>query len=604
MPGPFLVHRIDPIIGTVFGIHLWWYGLSYSLGFLNAHLFLRRQRATLGLSLRSIYSLTLCLALGVLAGGRALVVFDHEWTFYREHLALIPAVWLGGMATHGLLAGGCLGVFGYCVWRRLPFRTIFDALAIPAALIMGFGRIGNFIDGQIVGSVTSVPWAIQFPEADGFRHPVVLYDGLKNFLLVPLLLWAGRRRLPPGRLAALFVVLYAGLRIPIDLLREYPVNPLGLPTGEGFNVIMLVCRAAAARTQLVAGAAGRTIAPSREDEPAAPPGWRLPLFIAILLASLVIASDATRDIPALYGHRHAGLEVLSNISTPALSHLQSPATMRYRFGDFEADRIAYKASRGGTALDLTPKLLDLLFYLLDRPGQLVTKEELLDAVWPGANVTENAMAQAISDLREAIGDEAASPTYIRTIARRGYRFIAPVQSIPAGQLDRIVRSDYRCGGRRKRPAGAGCDGLRQPVRRSRSRLARRRHRGNRDQRPRLTRSLPRRGSLARPRGRSPDRRHDARGGQRRWMPGSWSPEDFSAAGRIFESPRGSWTSSAAMCWQTPKSTDRLRTSSSFRTASCAYLRASSASRRRPAPRGSACAKRPAWTRIARTWRAG
>lgn len=107
--------------------------------------------------------------------------------------------------------------------------------------------------------------------------------------------------------------------------------------------------------------------------------------------------------------------------------------MRYRFGDFEADRIAYKASRGGTALDLTPKLLDLLFYLLDRPGQLVTKEELLDAVWPGANVTENAMAQAISDLRETIGDEAASPTYIRTIARRGYRFIAPVQSIPAGQ---------------------------------------------------------------------------------------------------------------------------------------------------------------------------
>ena len=198
MPEPFLVHRIDPIIGTLFGLHVWWYGLSYALGFLNAHLFLRRQRAQLGLSLRSVYSLTLCLALGVLAGGRALVVFNHEWTFYREHPRLIPAIWLGGMATHGILAGGCLGVLGYCAWRRLPCRTVLDALAIPAAAIMGFGRIGNFIDGQIVGSVTSVPWAIQFPEADGFRHPVVLYDGLKNFLIIPILLWARRRGMPAG----------------------------------------------------------------------------------------------------------------------------------------------------------------------------------------------------------------------------------------------------------------------------------------------------------------------------------------------------------------------------------------------------------------------
>jgi len=109
--------------------------------------------------------------------------------------------------------------------------------------------------------------------------------------------------------------------------------------------------------------------------------------------------------------------------------------MHFRFGDFEADRIAYRVTRGGEALDLTPKLLDLLFFLLDRAGQLVTKEELLDGVWPGANVTENAMAQAISDLRESLGDEAASPTFIRTIARRGYRFIAPVQagSVAAGQ---------------------------------------------------------------------------------------------------------------------------------------------------------------------------
>jgi DNA-binding winged helix-turn-helix (wHTH) protein/Tfp pilus assembly protein PilF len=104
--------------------------------------------------------------------------------------------------------------------------------------------------------------------------------------------------------------------------------------------------------------------------------------------------------------------------------------MTFRFGPFEADRKAYRATRNGVALDLTPKLLDLLFHFLDRPGVLVTKEELLDSVWPGANVTENAMAQAVSDLREALGDDAASPTFIKTVSRRGYRFIADVQTAP------------------------------------------------------------------------------------------------------------------------------------------------------------------------------
>lgn len=307
-----MVHRIDPILFTIAGIHLWWYGLSYTMGFLNAHLFLRRQRERLGLSLRSSYSLTLCLAAGVLIGGRALVVFDHEWDFYREHLTLIPAVWLGGMATHGLLAGGCLGVFAYCLARHLPFRPIFDALSIPAALIMGFGRIGNFIDGQIVGSITAVPWAVQFPEADGFRHPVVLYDGLKNFLIIPILLWARHRGAPPGRLAALFVLLYAGLRVPIDLLREYPVNALGLPTGQGNNVIMTVIGAVLfvvnwrRYRNIPAGAIRQVDALPAETDAA--PRWRRAALALVLLFPLLIPSDATRDIPSLYGHRHSGLE--------------------------------------------------------------------------------------------------------------------------------------------------------------------------------------------------------------------------------------------------------------------------------------------------------
>src|SRR5947208_13722805 len=105
------------------------------------------------------------------------------------------------------------------------------------------------------------------------------------------------------------------------------------------------------------------------------------------------------------------------------------AAVTFRFGRFVADRTAYRVVCGDAALELTPKLLDLLFHLLDRAGSLVTKEELLDALWPGANVTENALAQAVSELRQALGDDAGAPTYIKTIARRGYRFIGAVEPV-------------------------------------------------------------------------------------------------------------------------------------------------------------------------------
>jgi DNA-binding winged helix-turn-helix (wHTH) protein/Flp pilus assembly protein TadD len=107
----------------------------------------------------------------------------------------------------------------------------------------------------------------------------------------------------------------------------------------------------------------------------------------------------------------------------------------FRFGPFFADGTGYRVLRENTSLDLTPKLLDLLFFLLEHAGELVTKEQLLDALWPGANVTENALAQAMSELREAIGDDAGSPRFIKTVARRGYRFIAPVERIEPGRAD-------------------------------------------------------------------------------------------------------------------------------------------------------------------------
>jgi DNA-binding winged helix-turn-helix (wHTH) protein/Tfp pilus assembly protein PilF len=93
------------------------------------------------------------------------------------------------------------------------------------------------------------------------------------------------------------------------------------------------------------------------------------------------------------------------------------------------DRARYHVVQDETVVELTPQLLDLLLHLLDNAGALVTKEQLLDALWPGANVSDNAVAQAVSELRQTLGDDAGAPQFIKTVARRGYRFIAPVSRL-------------------------------------------------------------------------------------------------------------------------------------------------------------------------------
>jgi adenylate cyclase len=104
----------------------------------------------------------------------------------------------------------------------------------------------------------------------------------------------------------------------------------------------------------------------------------------------------------------------------------------YRFGPFTVDAAAYRLWRGDEVIPLSPKIIDLLLYLAARQSALVPKDELFTALWPDVAVTDNALTQAVSELRQALGDDSSKPTYIQTVARRGYRFIAPVEaSAPA-----------------------------------------------------------------------------------------------------------------------------------------------------------------------------
>jgi len=307
--GPF-VHEIDPVIGEIASFYLWWYGASYTIGLLGAFFWIRRVRTSLGYDLRSVYALTIFLSLGVLLGGRFVEVIFYEWSYYRDHLWHVAAIWIGGMSTHGVLLGAAVSVWLFCRSRGKQFLPIADALAIAGAYIMGMGRLGNFIDGQIAGSITDVCWAVQFPDLDGFRHPVVLYDGLKNLLLVPVLLFIRSRRPPRGVVLGHFILWYGFLRIFVDLFREYRTDLFGLPPGQEFNIVMSIVGLAlivwAHKTQgreRDLGPQGKLPAAGREAS------WLQRISLVVLVTMpLIIPSDWTQDVPERYGARHDGMK--------------------------------------------------------------------------------------------------------------------------------------------------------------------------------------------------------------------------------------------------------------------------------------------------------
>ena len=311
--GPF-VHEIDPIIGEIGYFYLWWYGLSYTLGFLGVFLWIRRNRTRLAMTDLEIYDLAILLSAGVLLGGRLVEVIFYEWAYYGKHIWHIPAVWLGGMSTHGILLGAILGIFLFSRLKHRSFLETADMLVIAGAYIMGVGRIGNFIDGQIVGSMTDAWWGVQFPDLEGYRHPVVLYDGIKNLLLIPFLLLIRKTDPPRGAMTANFILWYGFLRIFVDFFREYRTDFFGLPPGQEFNILMtligLFMLFLIYRNRTRSGS--KISSPFRERlSDGAPKNglWVRRIIFALLLAlPLIIPSDWTQDIPLRYGKRHPGIE--------------------------------------------------------------------------------------------------------------------------------------------------------------------------------------------------------------------------------------------------------------------------------------------------------
>jgi phosphatidylglycerol:prolipoprotein diacylglycerol transferase len=310
--GPF-IHNIDPVFGQIGAFYLWWYGLTYTLGFFALFHWFRTVREPLGLDVPQVYDLTILIAAGVLVGGRIVEVVFYEWAYYSQNLPHILWIWLGGMSTHGILLGGTLGALLFCRLNNRSFLSLADELVIPAAFIMGLGRIGNFVDGQIVGSVTDVWWAVRFPDAEGFRHPVVLYDGLKNLMLVPLLLLIRRMKPPRGVVLGSFLFGYGFFRIIIDYFREYRIELLGLPPGQEFNIamsiggIVLIIWAIRKRYPRVKPLPDDALLNALNIDIRKATRTKRIVLRAFLLIPMMIPSDWTQDVYQRYSSRHPGM---------------------------------------------------------------------------------------------------------------------------------------------------------------------------------------------------------------------------------------------------------------------------------------------------------
>jgi len=228
-----LIHpQFDPVAIRLGPLAIHWYGLMYLAGFMTFLWLGRRRIATLNdpmLNVKLLDDLLFYGVLGVIFGGRLGYVLFYKPAYYFAHPLEIFSVWQGGMSFHG----GFLGVLISMAWlahrKNLSWLQITDFIAPLVPPGLAFGRIGNFINGELWGRPTDLPWAMIFPRVDNMpRHPSQLYEFALEGLLLFALLWlyAGKRR-PTGMVSGLFLLGYGSIRFMVEFTRE-PDDFLGL----------------------------------------------------------------------------------------------------------------------------------------------------------------------------------------------------------------------------------------------------------------------------------------------------------------------------------------------------------------------------------------
>lgn len=252
---PLTYPEIDPIIFSLGPLHIRWYGLMYLLGFLASYLLVKKQLRDVSFDALKHHfeNLNITLILCVVIGGRLGYVIFYNPSHYIAHPLEIPATWSGGMSFHGACLALFIGGYWYCWRKNLNFWKTADIYVATFPIGLFFGRVGNFINGELFGRVTDSPLGMVFPGGGTLpRHPSQLYEAALEGILLFIVLWTCRKKpwqknsgWPHGSIFCLFLIGYGVVRIGVENFRQ-PDMQLGfffggLTMGQLLSGVMVGC---------------------------------------------------------------------------------------------------------------------------------------------------------------------------------------------------------------------------------------------------------------------------------------------------------------------------------------------------------------------------
>lgn len=248
---------IDPVALNLGPLAIKWYGLAYVAGLLLGWLYIKRL-----LSQKHLWrnnqppfgpdaadDLFLWVAVGVVIGGRLGHVFLYEPEYYLSHPIAILQIWRGGMAFHGGMLGTILAMWLFARLRGVPALSVMDVVSAAVPIGLFFGRMANFINAEVVGRPTDVPWAMVFPGAGPEpRHPSQVYEalleGLVLYLVLRYLIYRRDALKTPGVIGAVFLMGYGTSRMFCELFKadEYAgtLASVFLTTGMAYSIPMVI----------------------------------------------------------------------------------------------------------------------------------------------------------------------------------------------------------------------------------------------------------------------------------------------------------------------------------------------------------------------------
>ena len=236
--------EIDPVAIAFGPVQVRWYGISYVAGILVAWWLLRlRGVHAKSWTREQVADLVFYATAGIILGGRLGSVLFYNFPYYLEEPLAMFRVWEGGMSFHGGLLGVLIAVWLYCRKEKRGFFSVTDFIVPVGPIGLGSGRIGNFINGELWGGPSDLPWAMVFPDpmAGGVpRHPSQLYEAcLEGLLLFVILWWYSARPRPVMAVSGLFLALYGVFRTAVECIRV-PDKQIGYLAGDWLTMGMVL----------------------------------------------------------------------------------------------------------------------------------------------------------------------------------------------------------------------------------------------------------------------------------------------------------------------------------------------------------------------------